>query len=161
MTDAKARAAHDALKEVIAHVCETHDGIEAAAEALLKAARADEAIYEALMARHERTIAMAAIRSQFAQERRTIFYGSRIADARVHVLAKANAESLMDFPLPGGKRLAGASREEVAAGALYYMNKARDATAKGKWLDRIAEKLPPGATVAQVMSEADLAALKE
>lgn len=69
--------------------------------------------------------------------------------------------SLLDFPLPGGKRLADASRPEVEAGALFYRKQADDMAWKARWLQLIAAKMGDQPNVAAALDAADLAKMQE
>lgn len=51
------------------------------------------------------------------------------------------ARSLLDFPLPGGKRLGSARVAEVREAATYYGAHAREAAWKSRWLAQIADKV--------------------
>lgn len=77
---------------------------------------------------------------------------------RVEALAQSN---LMMFPLPGGKRLADATREEIAEASNYYLDRAKDARHKGAWLALIADRLPDGKAVRDAMTEKELQEMKD
>ncbi len=73
----------------------------------------------------------------------------------------ALARGLLDFPLPGGRRLAEATREEVIAGAQFYRGHADDMAHKARWLARVAAELQAEQRVADVLDETRLAALQQ
>ena len=79
----------------------------------------------------------------------------------VSALANGIRESLLDFPLAGGKRLRDAVREEVEAQAQLYAATSRDAGHKARWLTAIATRMDDGATVSDAISEAEVVALHQ
>lgn len=79
------------------------------------------------------------------------------SDSRVVYLAKGN---LAMFPLPGGKPLGEATREEVADAAAFYSRQSADMGAKARWLSLIAQSLPAGRTVAEVLTDERLTELQ-
>lgn len=68
---------------------------------------------------------------------------------------------LMNYPLPGGKRLRDATGSEARAAATMYLDKSRDMGRKGQWLARVADKVGENSIVGKVLSESDLARLAE
>lgn len=78
--------------------------------------------------------------------------------ARVVQLA---AGTLLMFPLPGGKRLAEATREEIAAAAEFYERQAGDMATKGRWLRLVAQSIPGKKTVGDVLTDQRLRDLQE
>lgn len=76
-------------------------------------------------------------------------------------LANAMRASLLDFPLPGGKRLADADAGEVREAAALYRRDAADAAWKARWLERVAEATGRKRCVANAVSESDLRRLQE
>ena len=84
------------------------------------------------------------------------------SDKRVVALVRSNTASLlMDFPLPAGLPLAKASKAEVSEAAKFYLDRSDDMGSKGRWLAKIAGKLPKGKTVSEALSEADLVKLRD
>lgn len=76
---------------------------------------------------------------------------ARMPDAE-RVRALANGTLLM-FPLPGGKRLGEATREEVAEAARFYERQAGDMAHKARWLQLVAQSIPDGKTAGKVLSD--------
>lgn len=81
--------------------------------------------------------------------------------ARVAALVAGTIAGLMDFPLPGGKRLADATKGEVEAASWSYRAQADDMSIKGRWLALIAKKLSPNDVVRNVLTEDDLTSLRQ
>lgn len=79
---------------------------------------------------------------------------------RVVALARGTANTLMDFPLPGGTRLADAYKGDVEAASEFYLGQASDMKKKGNWLQLISQHMPKLKTVSEVMDNARLAELR-
>ena len=71
------------------------------------------------------------------------------------------ASNLMLFPLPGGKMLGDATREDVLAAASFYATQARDMAHKARWLKAVHDKMPAGKSVAAVLTEDALATMQK
>lgn len=76
-------------------------------------------------------------------------------------LTNAIANSLLDFPLPGGKRLGDATPQEVRAGAAMYRMQADDMAWKARWLEKVADAAGRKRTISAALSESDLRKLQE
>ena len=102
-----------------------------------------------------------AISAECRQQRRHVWtppnYTADGNGARVIALAT----SLLDFPLPGGKRLAEASRGEVAQAADFYATQAADMSHKGRWLRLVAQSVREDQRVADALDELRLAELQK
>lgn len=70
---------------------------------------------------------------------------------RVEYLARANFESLFDFPLPikGLPKLGDCTKEQIEEARDFYLERSRDFSQKGKFLDMIARVLKPGVSVSK------------
>jgi len=73
----------------------------------------------------------------------------------------ALANSLMDFPLPGGVRLRDATKKQIEEAAGYYGRQARQMAVITAWLQRIYSRLDHGSPVAEQLTEEQLVALRE
>lgn len=80
---------------------------------------------------------------------------------RGHRLRAAIANSIFDFPLPGGKRLGDAYASEIVVGAEAYEATAGDALLKARWLRLVAERLPADKTAEAVLPLAEVERLFE
>lgn len=69
--------------------------------------------------------------------------------------------TLLDFPLPGGKRLGDANSNEVREGAQFYLRSASDASHKYRWLMAVAERVGRANSVQTKLNEAACDALWE
>lgn len=81
--------------------------------------------------------------------------------AKIDALAAGTALTLLDFQLPGGKRLGDAARSEVAEAADVFGKMARDLSWKSRWLEHVAQSLPEGSLVRDVMSAERLEELRQ
>lgn len=106
-----------------------------------------------------------AVRTQCRAVRRQIWSPPRREIARTHADGARrilrHAETLLAFPLLGGRHLGEAQREEVAAAAEFYATQAGDMATKARWLQLIAQSLPKGRKVADVLTEERLRELRE
>lgn len=78
--------------------------------------------------------------------------------ARVVQLAKG---TLLMFPLPGGKALGNAGRDELRAAEQFYGSQSADMAWKARWLQLVAQSLPKGKAVSDVFTEKRLRELQE
>ncbi|MDH3913880.1 MAG: hypothetical protein OEU09_21580 [Rhodospirillales bacterium] len=62
--------------------------------------------------------------------------------------------SLLDYPLPGGKRVRHADKKTLTAAAVHYRRRAASQRDLARWLERLAKGLAPGQTVEEVYDEA-------
>ena len=79
---------------------------------------------------------------------------------RVAALAEGNAAMLMDFPLPGGKRLGEATADEVRTAAEFYSKQAGNMAHKARWLSMIAARVKDK-TVKDALTEKKLRELQK
>lgn len=70
------------------------------------------------------------------------------------------SRSLLDFPLPGGKRLTEATRGDLLSGSKFYAKLATDQGHKARWLSLVAKGVKRDQTVGQVYDEASLRRLQ-
>lgn len=76
--------------------------------------------------------------------------GKVTGSARVVQLAAGN---LLMFPLPGGKKLGEATRQEISDAAGFYSQQAGDMSHKARWLQLIAQSVPSDKTVGEVLTD--------
>lgn len=150
------------IKDIAEAALEKADGEAIAAAAIMEQKiRADPKKYHALMDPLVASACFTAV-SQVIHANREKVWTARNYKAggnghRVHALAAGN---LLLFPLPGGKALGEATREEVSEAAVFYGKQAADMSLKSRWLARIAEKLAEDAIVAEVFTADALRALQ-
>lgn len=151
----------DALAAAVAEACEGAAGISEAAERLLALARADAGLYAALMADHEAAAARRAVEVKFRSVRSAVWSRPAGPDARAGALARINTHTLLDFTLPGGRRLGDATRAEVEKAASYYGKIAADSGFKQRWLAKVAAAAPKRGTVSDKLDAAALLRLQK
>lgn len=135
--------------------------VKAATAVLLKKVRQSRQLRDALTEPLLEQACYNAITAQCRRQRRQIWtppnYEAGGNGDRVIALAR----SLLDFPLPGGRRLGEATRDEVVDAARFYAAQADDMTHKARWLARVAEALSDAQCVADALDEARLAELQK
>lgn len=72
----------------------------------------------------------------------------------------SRAETLLAFPLLGGRHLRDAKRPEVLAAAEFYERQAGDMAEKGRWLHLVAGRITGARKVGDVLTEEQLRALR-
>jgi hypothetical protein len=77
----------------------------------------------------------------------------RGSNGRVVILASAR---LSEFPLPSGKALGAATREDVEGAIDVLRSNIATLNTRADWLSSIAQRLPPNRRVCDVLSEQDL-----
>lgn len=82
----------------------------------------------------------------------------RGSSGRVVILASAR---LSEFPLPSGKVLGSATREEIEGAIEVLRSNIATLNARADWLSSIAQRLPPQRRVCEVLSEQDLERLAQ
>ena len=139
------------------------DTYEEGAKRLLAMARADPALMFALMKPYEVRAARIAVGRFGRDSRRKVWNRPTTTDsnARVVALVASNMAMLLDFPLPGGKPLRDATKDEVQDAANSYRTQAVDMVQKSAWLKLIAKNVPKGKTVGETLDELALALFKE
>ena len=133
----------------------------AGAKRLLERAHRNPALLDALLQPHEWHAALAAVRNATTSKRKAVWTAPTRAEKaegaeRVFLLAESIGEMLLDFPLPGGRALRLATKEDVNEAADFYRTKAVDMGHKARWLARIARKVPKGQTVGDALDNAAL-----
>jgi len=80
--------------------------------------------------------------------------------AAIAGLASGTLLGLMAFPLWGGKLLREATKEEVLEDSQKWIKQGSDMVKKGRWLQMVADHVPPGKKVGDVLTEAKLQKFK-
>lgn len=138
-----------------------HDGDTAAAtDALTARLQSNKPLLRSILASVIADAVNVRVEMEMRANRKAII---ATADRRNNVVALATgiANSLLDFPLANGVKLRAATRDEVFEQAGRYGTQARDMTRKAKWLSAIADRVPEGKVVGDVITDADAKALWE
>lgn len=138
-------------------------GDETKAEAqVTKIIEGDQRLFNELMRSDMPAKVHALMRQVRMAHRRTVWNAPKFVKEdsgdRVIDLARGNR---MAFPLPGGGWLGDAKSDEILLGAAYYRTLSNDTRTKARWLEIVAEKVPDGKVVRDVLTEDDLTELQE
>ncbi len=143
-------------------------GTQEATDRLMRIVQEDDALFRLVMMPMLREACRSLVGLVSRAHRKAVWTG---AESAVHhnpkpgksialSLVSATVRGLMDFPLPGGKRLGDASKGEVEAAQWSYRTQADDMNIKARWLQMIASRLHPNDVVSKVLTEADLEAMR-
>lgn len=140
--------------------------VRAATAALEKAARSRRGLRDALTDPLISQACYDAIRQQCRGARRAIWtppvHGKAdLASDSVNRVTQLAAGTLLMFPLPGGKRLGQANRDEISAAAEFYSRQSDDMATKARWLRLVAQSLPSDSKASDVLTDARLRELQE
>lgn len=112
-----------------------------------------------------------AIRKQVQETRRNIWNpghrplkpvpASPVSKEQASRVVHLATGTLKMFPLPGGKRLGEATREEIAAAADFYARQAGDMAHKARWLQLVGQSIPAGKTAGECLTDERLAELQK
>lgn len=78
-----------------------------------------------------------------------------------HRVVQLAAGTLLMFPLPGGKKLGDATREEISEAAGFYEAQAGDMATKARWLRLVAQSVPGEKRAGEALTEKRLRELQE
>lgn len=153
---------------------------EQAVDALLDMMRKDSMLYAAVMTPHERPAAVELIGVGRRRDRKKTWQKTAVVmangapvekpasgtkkdwvrpsapDSRVMSLVRATEDLLMDMRLSNGKKLGAANHDEVLKEALAYSESARELGIKARFYSAVAERVPEGKVVSDVLSEEKL-----
>lgn len=139
---------------------EDADGnVEAAIDDVISAITGSENLLKIVIRQTAEVAVKAAVGSVMRADRAAIYNTVRPAAsgrAAVAALASGVARSILDFPLAGGLKLRDASRADVQRQADLYSGFARDQEIKARWLKSIADRIPDGKQVGDVLNDSDV-----
>ena len=139
--------------------------VKAATAVLEKQVRGDRALRDTLTDPLISNACYDAIRRQCHVERRQVWAppAEKLVATGVtgaHRVVKLAAGNLLTFPLPGGKKLGEATRDDVAEAASFYKSQSEDMGHKARWLQLIGQSIPADKTVADVLTDKRLRELQ-
>lgn len=126
----------DKIQSIIDHASDVAD----ASRKLEEAARSDRELRDYLTEPYLKQACYNAVRSHYRVERREIWTAPNYTKGGNGQRVEQHARTLLDFPLPNGKRLRDATREDLLSAAEFYRRQSEDMAQKAHWLERIAEK---------------------
>lgn len=135
------------------------DVLEATA-ALEEMARDDMSVWQVLTENLLKSACYDACRGICRSERRVIWHTTGSDKGGNGERVKSHAATLMDFPLPGGKRLRDATKDDLIEAAGFYDRQAAQMASVAEWLTGIARKVR-GKTVGESMTEDQLRSMKD
>lgn len=132
------------------------DLIAPAVEALVAMLRGNRALLATVVEAAVRDAVEYRTQHAMRTDRARIIHQVKAAQQRGNVIALANgiAASILDMPLAGGVRLRDCSRELVQREATRFGRLADDCGHKARFLARIAQSVPEGKAVGDVVSDA-------
>lgn len=148
------------MKETIRQIIDSASDVADATEKLEAAARKDKALREYLTEPYLSRACYEAVRSEYRAERAVLWTAPNYTQGGNGNRVREHARSLLDFPLPNGKRLRDAKRADLLEAAEFYAKQAANMQSKADWLSRIAE-IVGRRKVENALSEHDVAALRE
>lgn len=148
------------LADAIEAAWDGADTNEQAATNLLDAMHRDPALYALAMSPVEREVAMRLTGEHKRERRHYIWSRPSQPDNRVAALARSNAVTLLDMRLPSGKRLGDATRDEVMEAAASYRAAKEYHASKEAFFAAVADKVKAGKRVADVLTAAELEAIR-
>jgi hypothetical protein len=135
--------------------------VQAATAILEDMACNDPDLYNALLSPFLNVAAYEACRALCRQQRQKIWTAPNYDQGGNGHRVLDHAMSLMDFPLPGGKRLRDATKADLEEASSFFAKQAADMSHKARWLSAIASKVKGKKTVADVFDADSLAKLRE
>lgn len=153
------------IREAAASALAANRGdVKKATDALTERALSEESFLRTNLADAVRTACYNAVAGCIRADRRVVWATPQPTTqeraAQVRALAAGTVASLYDFPLPGGKPLRDATRADVAQAAQFYGDQARDMAWKSRWLGLVAQSLPEGKKVSEVLTQERLEELR-
>lgn len=137
------------------------DGDVLEATAMLEElARQDVEVWQAVTDGLLRTACYDACRSICRSERRTIWHTSGYDAGGNGERIKSHSSSLMEWPLPGGKRMRDATKQDLIDAAGFYAMQASQMAAVSDWLGRVASKVK-SKTVGETLTDKQLRTLRD
>ena len=138
-----------------------------AVDILEAAVRKDQRLRDAILDPLLREACSTVVSREIRTERREVW--TPTAPTRTESLGRSGASrvvqlaagNLLMFPLPGGKKLAEATRAEIAEAAGFYDRQAGDMAHKARWLRLVAQSVPAAKTVGDVLTDKRLRELQE
>ena len=100
------------------------------------------------------------VRGVCRQERRAIWHSPGYDKGGAGSRVRNHARSILDLPLPGGKRLRDATRDDLHQASEFYSRQARQMAVMEEFLASVAAKIKGRKTVGDVLSEKQLETMK-
>ena len=148
-------------REIAQEIMEQAEGDVLTATELLEAfARQNVQVWQAVTESLLRTACYDACRAICRGERRVIWNAPGYDAGGGGERVKAHSASLMDWPLPGGKKLRDATKKDLLDAAGFYSMQASQMAAVSTWLECIAAKVK-AKTVGETLTDTQLRKLRD
>lgn len=154
-----------ALTQVIEAALDNAQGlVQQAADEVYDKVTNNDVLYRQLMDPLVKQACYDAVRGYQHNERSAIFAASPQPQTRspeeqraaVEALAEGTRKSLLNLPLPSGKRLGDATKAEVLEAARFYTNQGTSMLQRALFFNKIADKLNRNQIVRNVLDESEL-----
>lgn len=147
--------------ELATQAMEQCDGdVLKATEYLEQTARKDVGVWKALTEGLLRNACYDACRGICRSERRIIWNSPNYSAGGNGERVKQHAETLMDWPLPGGMKLRDATKKDLLEASTFYQKQASKMAAISGWLGAIANKVKTK-TVGETLTDEQLRKLRD
>jgi hypothetical protein len=159
VTTLKKAETHESLLHQAAREClKKSDGTSQAAAALLiKRIRRDRVLRDEITDSHLPALCTQYIRQMMGTNRRAAFPTGIVAVSKFGALLHSVGQEWLDFPLPGGLRLAEASRAELIEASERYMGQSKTMLRRARWLRLCARSVPEDKKAGDVLTNERLA----
>lgn len=147
------------MQETINEIIQTAADVAEATQELMDAAKNNHELYVYLTEPFLQQACYNVVRSRYRSERRQLWTAPNYDQGGNGHRVREHARSLLDFPLPNGKRLRDATRADLLEAAEFYGKQAANMTAKAEWLQRVADIIGRK-RVENALSEQQLQALR-
>lgn len=149
------------MTDYAAAAMEQADGDVLKATEILEAqARSNMDVWRELTDTLLRTACYDACRAVCRSERRIIWNSPNYDKGGNGERVKQHANTLLDWPLPGGKKLRDATKQDLLEASGFYSKQAAQMTSIANWLDAVAKKVKTK-TVGETLSADDLEKLRD
>lgn len=81
---------------------------------------------------------------------------SRIPVAQQNLMAQNYALSWMEYPLSTGMKIGDATKQDLLTESQMMIQQGREMIYRGQWMSRIADRVPFGKTVSEVLTEGQI-----
>jgi len=147
------------MQERIQQIVDESADVTEASRRLEEEARHCRELYDYLTSPALPKLCYAAVSQTYRDNRQKVWTAPNYTKGGNGHRVANHAQTLLDFPLPGGKRLRDATSQDLQEAAEFYAKQAADMSAKSAWLTRVGERVG-GNKVADVMDADELDKLR-
>jgi len=129
------------MQEKIRSIIESATDVSEASRMLEEEARKDADLYNHLTEPFLARACYDAVRTEYQSERKQIWTAPNYTEGGNGHRVKEHARTLLDFPLPNGKRMRDATKADLLEASEFYRKQAADMARKARWLEQVAESV--------------------